>query len=370
MKNKAVFITGGDGYLGLRTARRYLENTGHPVWLWVRANDRNDLLAKQERIAAQLPTYASRITCFGGDLTSTSPFAEVEPRTITQIVHCAAITRFNVDEESARRTNIEGTRHVLELATRCPNLEGVSLVSTAYASGLRPGVIEEERLSGDAGFANHYERSKWAAEDMLFEQYAHLPWQIFRMATVIADDAAGRLTQFNAVHNTLKLFYYGLLSFVPGLPNTPLYFVTGDMMSQSLFELMEDGEREAVYHLAHRQDECLRLAEMIDLAYEAFSEDAEFRARRVLKPLFSDAESFDLLVEGVRSFGGGVVKQALSSVAPFARQLFVVKDVRNTRTTTDYDGFRAPDIHRVMRNTCAQLVATRWGKAEAQRLAS
>jgi nucleoside-diphosphate-sugar epimerase len=366
----AVLITGGDGYLGQRTAQRYLESTDHPVWLWVRAKDRQELVAKQARLDESLKRYTGRVTYFAGDLTAPEPFAAVDPKAVGQILHCAAITRFNVDEESARRTNVEGTRQLLDLAARCPSLDVVSLVSTAYASGLRPGVIEEARLTGEAGFANHYERSKWTAEELLFDRYAHLPWQVFRMATVIADDVDGRLTQFNAVHNTLKLFYYGLLSFVPGLADTPLYFVTGDLMAAALFELMQHGEVESIYHLAHRKDECLRLGELIDLAYDSFSADPGFKTRRVLKPLFSDAESFDLLVEGVRSFGGGVVNQALSSVAPFARQLFVHKDLRNARTAADCQGFRSPDIRRVMQNTCAQLVATRWGRAEAERLAS
>jgi hypothetical protein len=50
-----------------------------------------------------------------------------------------------------------------------------------------------------------------------------LPLSVARLATVIADEERGAVTQFNAFHNTLKLFYYGPLSLMPGNPATRLY---------------------------------------------------------------------------------------------------------------------------------------------------
>jgi len=195
-------------------------------------------------------------------------------------------------------------------------------------------------------------------------EFDHLPWQIFRVATVIADSAVGRVTQYNAFHNTLKLFYYGLLSLIPGLPDTPVYFVTGDFVADSVFELMNARAGRAIYHVAHTESESLTLGELIDAAFEVFEQEEDFRMRRVLRPLYSDAESFDILVEGISAFGGGIVNQAVSSVAPFGKQLFIKKDILNTELVSALRDYRAPDARSLILNTCRYLVQTRWGKRE------
>jgi|GEM_PF-624589 len=369
MNTRHVLITGGDGYLGLRLARKYLELTEKSLLLWMRARDEREFQTKKEKLRHQLGPLEGRVSYHWGDLAQERPFHSIDPRTIQAILHTAAVTRFNVDERTARKVNIEGTEKLLHFADRCPSLEGVGLLSTVYASGLRSGVIEELPLDDKDGFANPYERSKWAAEAKLLTQFDRLPWRIFRVATIISDDEAGSVTRQNAFHNTLKLFYYGLLSLVPGRPETPLYFVTGEFAACAIFNLMNSPANQAIYHVAHTRGESLSLGELIDLGFEAFEREKDFTSRRILKPLYADAESFDLLAEGARAFGGGVLDQAISSVAPFARQLFVQKDLRNSKLvlaltqTSGACGYRAPDPRRLVRNTCEYLVRTRWGKS-------
>jgi hypothetical protein len=82
----------------------------------------------------------------------------------------------------------------------------------------------------------------------------------------------------------------------------------------------------------------------------------------VLKPLYVNAESFDELVDGIEGFGGDVVKQALQSVAPFARQLFAAKEFANDRLVRLLPGHRAPDPRTLAEAMCRALVRTKWGK--------
>lgn len=170
------------------------------------------------------------------------------------------------------------------------------------------------------------------------------------------------MSQYNALHNTLKLFYYGLLSLVPGKPETPVYFVTGKFATDAVFNLMNDSRSKEIYHIAHSEKESLTLGELIDLAFETFDRDGDFQSRRILKPLYSDAESFDLLVDGISAFGGGIVNQAVSSVAPFGKQLFVRKQIQNHNLVSALANYRAPDARHLIRNTCEYLVRTKWGK--------
>jgi hypothetical protein len=198
----------------------------------------------------------------------------------------------------------------------------------------------------------------------LMAEFDYLPWRILRVATVVADDASGHVTQFNAFHNTLKLLYYGLLSIVPGKPDTPLYFVTGDFVTDAVFKLMRNPANRAIYHVCHNRSESLTLGQLMDVAFECFAEQQDFKSRRILQPLYADAESFDLLGDAMDTFGGSIVNQALSSVSPFARQLFVEKEFLNAKLVSALSDYRAPEARQVIRNTCAYLVRTKWGRGE------
>ena len=362
MRSKQVLITGADGYLGLRVAKKYLEGTGDRLVLWVRSSDASEFLAKKENLARQIDDREDRVTYHWGDLVGEDPFRSLDPGDITSVIHSAAVTRFNVDETTARQVNIDGSEKILRFASSCPSLESIGLLSTVYASGLKAGDVEESPLDGSAGFANHYERSKWLSETTLLREFDNLPWRILRVATVIADSDDGHVSQFNAFHNTLKLFYYGLLSLIPGRPDTPVYFVTGEFAAGAVVELMETSKSKTIFNIAHSSSESVALGELIDLAFETFERKSDFKARRILRPLFSDAESFDLLVDGISAFGGGIVNQAVSSVAPFGKQLFIHKQIRNHNVVAGLKNYKAPDAKKLIRNTCEYLVRTRWGK--------
>jgi thioester reductase-like protein len=368
MESKQVLITGADGYLGLRLAKKYLESTGDQLLLWVRAADQSEFLTKRERLARQIDDRADRVNYYWGDLTKQEPFEMLDARQINRVIHSAAVTRFNVDQDTARKVNTEGSEKILRFANKCPSLEAFGLISTVYTSGLKPDEVEEVPFDGGEGFANHYESSKWASETLLLSEYNHLPWRILRVATVIADSDDGHVSQYNAFHNTLKLFFYGLLSLVPGKPDTPVYFVTGEFATNAIFELMNGLRSKVIYHVAHTQEESLTLGELIDLAFETFDRDSAFQLRRILKPLYSDADSFDLLVDGINAFGGGIVNQAVSSVAPFGKQLFVQKDIKNHNLVSALKNYRAPETRQLIQNTCDYLVRTKWGKHAEDRV--
>ena len=257
---------------------------------------------------------------------------------------------------------MSGTGRVVALARSCPRLTSVGLVSTVYATGLRAGPIDEALYDDGPGFANHYEWSKWRAEQLLAELGEGLPWRILRVATVVADDASGRVTQHNAFHETLKLWYHGLLPLVPGDGATPLYLVTGDFVADSIVTLMAPPAAGGVYHLCHPAAASLTLATALDVVAEAFEAGEAFRRRRVLRPLLGDEATFEMLASGVDAFGGGMVRRSLQSVVPFARQLFVAKELANVRLRAALDDYRPPDAAALVRRTCDWLVASRWGR--------
>lgn len=363
-KAKTVLITGGDGYLGSSLAARYLLDTDERVLLWFRAGGAEEFQNKKAALRRRFAAHGDRVDYAAGDLLQDEPFRALDPAAVGAVIHAAAVTRFNVEEAAARRVNLEGTRKILRFAAGCPALETFGLLSTVYASGLASGVIAEAPLDDRHGFANFYEWSKWAAETALLEEFDDLPWRIFRVATIIAHDSQGAVLRQNAFHNTLKLLYNGLLSVVPGQPETPLYLVSGEFVARAIFSLMRSPSSRAVYHVCHTREESLRLGGLVDAAFEAFERSGDFRRRRILKPLYSDLASFELLADGVEKFSGGVVAQAVASVAPFARQLFVDKDIKNERLTAALGPYPDPETRRLVGVTCRLLVQSGWKRTD------
>jgi thioester reductase-like protein len=361
MEKPQLVITGADGYLGLLLARRFLVSTAMPVLLWVRARDATAFRLKQQQLMPHVGHFGARVTYGWGDLTHDQPFASIDPTEVRLIIHSAAVTRFTVDAITARQVNVEGTAKLLRFASACPALEAVGLLSTIYASGLIGGVIDEVPFLGREGFCNHYERSKWESETLLQSQFASLPWRLFRIATVIADDDTGAVTQHNVFHNTLKLFYHGLLPFIPGQAETPLYFVTGTFVTEAIYALMQQPEDRVIYHVSHHREAAVSLEEVIALAFAAFLHDRDFRLRRPLKPLYTDATSFQMLTEEMNIFGGDLMRKAMARVAPFAKQLFVCKEIDNRRLRAAWGAYRAMAARSLVQQTCEYLVRTQWG---------
>jgi nucleoside-diphosphate-sugar epimerase len=364
-----TLITGANGYVGQRLARSLLRDTDERLLLWLHASSRAEAQEKERLLAAQLGNVpAGRVAYASGDLRSEQPFDGVSAPSLRRVIHAAAVTRFNVEPELAQAVNVEGTRKVLQLARRAPSLDRFVQLSTVYSSGLNDGDTEELPWRGARSFANYYESSKHDAEALVYGEDA-FPWQVVRISTLLSDDETGQVTQFNAVHNTLKLIYYGLISVVPGEPDTRLYFVNGDFVQRSLERILRMPLTDRVLHVCHREEESIRLEDFLSLSFQAFSTDASFRARRVMAPLLVDYESFRELLDGTLAFTGEIVRQALRTIAPFAKQMFVHKKVSNERLRATVDDYRAPDPKQLVRNVSEYLTRTRWGRTEDGALA-
>ena len=352
----SILVTGADGHIGRAVAAWLLTSSDFELLLAVRPGERG--LHEKIRSLGKLATH-SRCTVVPVDLRDAQPFLAIPAQSIEGILHCAAITRFSVDRGRARAVNIDGTRKLLELAETCPRLRRVALISSLYSAGLQAGIVRERPVGDQQGFANHYEWSKCRAE-MNVAACSHLPWQIHRLATVVGDNESGRVRQINVIHNTLRLLFYGLLSVIPGKPTTRVYTVSTDYAASAIGTLFMDGSAGEVFHVCDSAEQAVTLGELLDIVYSAFSSDASFARRRILKPMFCDQASFDTLVEGFSQFRN-VVGQSLASVAPFAPQLFIDKDVCVSRTRAVLGDLHAPEPRELIRAVCEHLVASRWG---------
>lgn len=355
MPERAVLVTGAEGYLGAAVAEALLERTAWPVLLFI--HDGDGVAARAERLRERLDRGRGRTAVAAGDLRAPSPLAAVDPRRVGAIVHAAAATRFTVDAATATAVNVEGTARVAGFARRCPGLRAFVQLGSLYATGLRAGRVAEEPLPA-AAFANEYERSKHEAEAALCSD-AQLPWHVLRVGTVVADSPEGGVSQHNAFHNTLKLFFHGLLSTLPGHAGTPLYVTAASQVAAAALGAL-DAPARAVWHVCGTRAETPTLGRVIDIALEVFGGDASFRRRGVPRPLFMDAAAWALLAESVRRFSGPVVREAVASIAPFAPQLFVDKDVEARRLRAAFPDAARLDHDALVARACLDLLRAGW----------
>lgn len=358
-KHKAILITGADGYVGSRVAADLLNSGQDNLILWLRSDSPGEFEEKVTRMKLRLGDRPE-LRYATGDLREQAPFESLNPDEIRTIIHSAAVTRFNVERDLAQAINVRGTRAAIEFAGRCRDLERFMLVSSIYASGLEAGDIRETTFSGQSGFANYYEESKWQCEQDV--QQSDLPWQIARVATIVSDSSAGDVSQFNAVHNTLKLFYYGMLPLVPGVHDAKLYFTTGSFVVSALMSILQYGCSNGIYHVSAEHSNAVGLDQFIESAYRTFSDDSSFQRRRVLPPLYADIDSFSALSDSMIHFGHGIMSQASASVSPFAKQLFVRKEVYADELRKIMPNCNQPDIIGLIPQICSWLVQNKWGK--------
>ena len=122
------------------------------------------------------------------------------------VIHNAASLSFEVNEQTGepRRSNVEGTRNVVELC-RSTGIRQFHHVSTAYVCGLRTGVIREDELDVGQQLGNAYEESKVEAEKFVRSAEFLDKLTVYRPAIIIGDSVTGYSTTFHGFYTPLKI---------------------------------------------------------------------------------------------------------------------------------------------------------------------
>jgi long-chain acyl-CoA synthetase len=183
---------------------------------------------------------------------------------VSTVVHCAATVSFDLPLADSRRVNVEGTRHVVELAERCRRLERLSYVSTAYVAGEPGGVFGEHQLDVGQRFRNPYERSKFEAERMIRQRAAELPLQILRPSIIVGDSRTGQTSSFNVLYGPLKAFARGRIPAIPARRSSPVDIVPVDYVADRVHELATTGP-DGTFHLVAGRN-ATTVGRLIDLS--------------------------------------------------------------------------------------------------------
>ncbi len=191
-----LLLTGSTGLVGGLVLAQ-LMTSEIPVAVLVRGNRRQTAAVRAEfllrRLEERFARHFVRPIILAGDLCQPGlGLSDADRRWIASncgsVIHSAANLLFRPASEhpdnEPYRTNVEGTRHLLEVMTAAQITE-LHYVSTAYIAGLRNGMILEQETNVGQQFGNDYERSKTLAEQMLRQASAIQSLTVYRPSIVI-----------------------------------------------------------------------------------------------------------------------------------------------------------------------------------------
>ncbi len=270
-----VLLTGATGFIGTQIARQLLQEDEVTILALVRAVDYENAVRKLQREWWDWPELIqalnSRIEVICGDVCqhnlglSDDVYSDLTKR-ITHIIHTAADWRL-VALEELRKTNVQGTLNILELAKKTNTDHGLkrfSHISTAYVAGGRKGAIPEDSLTDDFGFFTAYEQSKYEGEMLVQAAKKELPISIFRPAMVVGDSKTGAIKTFNTFYFPLRLYLTGKLRILPVSRSLRINIIPVDYVATSVVKLTFDPKAEGRnFHLVASYESLPKLGELL-----------------------------------------------------------------------------------------------------------
>ncbi len=221
MKSGKVFITGAGGFIGSRLAEQIWRQQRQLVLL-ARPGSRSRLEKKLARFGVD-PT--ERLEIVEGDIER--PHLGLDSKVldrlageVTDVFHVAAVYRLDIDEEQAQRTNVEGTRNVIEFCRELPRLLRLNHVSTLAVAGDFQGHYKEFDFDVGQGFDHAYGLSKFRSEALVRQASKSLPVTVYRPGIVVGDSRTGSIDKIDGPYYAIALLLK--LRSLPGARRMPM----------------------------------------------------------------------------------------------------------------------------------------------------
>ena len=238
----ATLVTGYPGFIGKRLVEHLAqEGTGR-----IHALVQPRFLEEAKAAAARVKGAAVEV--LAGDVTDlhlglSGEEVERVVSGVRRIYHLAALNQLTISRDLAWRTNVDGTRNVLELARECRRLERLIHFSTCHVAGDREGVIAEDELDRGQEFRNAWEESKFHAEKLVVRAMQSLPITVVRPSTVVGDSRTGEIDRFEGPYALGILLVASPLVVplpLPGGGVAPLNVVPVDFVVRAVAHLARD----------------------------------------------------------------------------------------------------------------------------------
>ena len=191
------FVTGATGFIGRHLVEQLLKREG-TIYVLVREGSRGKLDALAQRLGA-----GDRLVPVAGDLSKPGLGVERFEERIDHLFHLAAIYDMEADEESARRANVEGTRHVIEFAN-ANDVGRFHHTSSIAVAGRYEGLFREDMFDEGQELHHHYHSTKFESEKLVREGVgARL--LVYRPGIVIGHSETGQMDKIDGPYYFFKL---------------------------------------------------------------------------------------------------------------------------------------------------------------------
>jgi NAD(P)-dependent dehydrogenase (short-subunit alcohol dehydrogenase family) len=198
------FVTGATGFIGRNLTEQLLQREG-TVYALVREGSKGRL----EELRRRWGVGEDRVVGIVGDIAQ--PRLGVSPADIERLLgevdhlfHLAAVYDMTADAESQRLANVEGTRHMVELADAI-KAGTVHMVSSIAAAGLYHGVWREDMFEEAENLdVNPYFRTKHDSEGVVRTECTR-PWRVYRPGIVVGHSETGEMDKVDGPYYFFKL---------------------------------------------------------------------------------------------------------------------------------------------------------------------
>jgi NAD(P)-dependent dehydrogenase (short-subunit alcohol dehydrogenase family) len=232
-KTMVRLVTGGTGFIGRHLLRQLARREGTTLVL-VRPGSRERLDAFIERVGA-----GDRLQALPGDITQASlglGARDVRGLEGADVFHLAAVYDLEASEADNQRANVDGTRHIVELAHRIRGrLHHVS--SIAVAGARWKGKFTEDMFDEGQVLDHPYYKTKFDAERIVRD--SGLPFRIYRPGLVIGSSETGEADRIDGPYYAFKLIQrlrHAIPEWVPlvGLEGGEVNVVPVDFVARAL----------------------------------------------------------------------------------------------------------------------------------------
>jgi NAD(P)-dependent dehydrogenase (short-subunit alcohol dehydrogenase family) len=214
----SYFVTGATGFLGRNLVELLLEREG-TIYVLVREGSRGRL----EELRSRWGADEDRIVPVIGDLSAEHLGCEDRIQElkgeIDHFFHLAAIYDMTADAETQRISNVEGTRHAVQLAEAI-EAKHFHMVSSIAAAGLYKGTFAEDMFDEAEKVDNHpYFQTKHESEAVVREE-CDVPWRVYRPGIVVGHSETGEIDKVDGPYYFFKLLQRArnlLPQWVPGI---------------------------------------------------------------------------------------------------------------------------------------------------------
>jgi long-chain acyl-CoA synthetase len=325
-----VLLTGANGFVGTQIARRLLQNNDVTILALIRATDAEEGSRRLARDWWDWPELVEeigeRVKVVCGDVCSSdlglreADYAELV-ESVTHIIHTAADWRL-VSLEEIRKTNVQGTENVLEVAKEANkhhHFERFAHISTAYVAGGRTGPIPEMELTNRFGFFTNYEQSKYEGELLVEAAKNELPISVFRPSMIIGDSQTGAIKTFNTFYFPLKLYLTGKRRFMPVSGSLRINVIPVDYVAKAVAELTFDPNAIGLtFHLVTPYQSLLTVGELLDFVQKWARTELGFKLPKpICIPMSTSSMKAVLKFQKVFLRNNRRTSDALVALAPY-----------------------------------------------------